>query len=865
MIRTTRREAALDVLVLLATLAAIARILPPALVLSDRAPAGGDLASHFATAEIVAERFLPGGRLLGWVPDQYAGFPLFQPYFPSPFVAAALLAPALGLARAFNLVSVAGVFLLPLAAYGMLRALRLPYPTPAIGAATTLFFLLDETNTVWGGNLLATLTGELAYALALPLVLLFVGCAWRDLVDGRSASRSGLLLALVALTHGYAFLFAATLAVALVLCADSLERGLAFVARIALVSGGLIAFWMVPALLYSDSGVPYRDLWPVSLREALPPAHRPLLLVALAVALGRLPARRPAPARARLGAEALLWLAIPTAWLLYRLASRIGVVDIRFLPFAQIFALLGAAIALGWIARRLRGGALLPFAVVAAAWAGLGNAETARRWAQWNYSGFESKPAWAAFDRLQKRLAGEVSDPRVAWEHSSLHEAVGAIRAFESTPRFSGRSTLEGLYNQSSATAPFVFFLQSEISREQSCPFPDYHCSGLGPDAAAEHLALFAAPQVVVRSAEAKRAFERSTSFELDFDEPPYRVFRLRQSASDYVVPLAHRPLAIAGLADLAAWRVATYRWFQKPGAANVPLLRPVGAPPPFAIELDALPVRVPAEPLPDADAVHVESRLGQGTIAIRTSHPGHPLLVKVSHHPRWRTNDGSAIRRASPNFMLVVPASTELELRFSTPPAMALAGGVSGVTLLLIVLRAFGALGSRPWPRLAAVVDRPAATIARVGRWQLALGLGVLSAIGAAVAPAPDARAEWRRAERETERAGCTAATPRLERVAALAPVSYSALSARLALARCDAESGRIDAAIVRFRSFVLDYPTHPERPPALYELAELLERSGDRGRASRLYREVVAEAPDSEPARRASERLLQLGLEGH
>ncbi len=89
---------------------------------------------------------------------------------------------------------------------------------------------------------------------------------------------------------------------------------------------------------------------------------------------------------------------------------------------------------------------------------------------------------WPVFKAVNEHLRGDFRDPRVVYEHSSSHEPLGTIRAFENLPLFSGRSTLEGLYMQASPTAPFVFYTQSEISKEQSCPFPDYGCSRLNLD-----------------------------------------------------------------------------------------------------------------------------------------------------------------------------------------------------------------------------------------------------------------------------------------------------------------------------------------------------------------------------------------------
>src|SRR5437867_8554415 len=51
---------------------------------------GGDMASHVYAAAYMRDVLLPHGRVTGWCPGNYCGFPLFQFYFPLPFIVIAL-------------------------------------------------------------------------------------------------------------------------------------------------------------------------------------------------------------------------------------------------------------------------------------------------------------------------------------------------------------------------------------------------------------------------------------------------------------------------------------------------------------------------------------------------------------------------------------------------------------------------------------------------------------------------------------------------------------------------------------------------------------------------------------------------------
>ena len=165
-----RREINRYVFVDIAVLAAIAGFLlmyfSPEALFSVNIATGGDTASHYYTALYLKDYLLPHGRLTGWMPGNYAGFPVLQFYFPLPFLIMAGLSLFIPMQIAFKLVTVLGIFLLPLCTYVALRLLRYEFPVPVLGALFTLPFLFIETNSMWGGNIMSTLAGEFAYGIA---------------------------------------------------------------------------------------------------------------------------------------------------------------------------------------------------------------------------------------------------------------------------------------------------------------------------------------------------------------------------------------------------------------------------------------------------------------------------------------------------------------------------------------------------------------------------------------------------------------------------------------------------------------------------------------------------------------------------
>ena len=95
-----------------------------------------------------------------------------------------------------------------------------------------------------------------------------------------------------------------------------------------------------------------------------------------------------------------------------------------------------------------------------------------RYWIDWNYTGLEAKELWPAFREHGGAPARQRwRDPRVAVEYGTEHEKAGSIRMYETLPFFSGRSTLEGVYNQASLQTHSVYYLTSELGAISPNPF----------------------------------------------------------------------------------------------------------------------------------------------------------------------------------------------------------------------------------------------------------------------------------------------------------------------------------------------------------------------------------------------------------
>ncbi len=250
----------------------------PQLLFSDTTPSGGDMGAHVWGPAFMRDNLLTSGRLTGWTPDWYAGFPAYHYYMVVPALAiiamnaglnpligiplaiaalsfsfalarsfpslkalafsagglAAVLLIGMPYGTAFKLVSVAGLVFFPLAAYLMGRLTSCPRPVPEFLAFAALLFLFDTNFTIYGGNIASTLAGEFAFSLSLCLSLVVIGLAVRGMDDSKWRASAAAVIALVALTHIIPLFFAIVALVLLVVLDSDLPRTWALAAAITL-------------------------------------------------------------------------------------------------------------------------------------------------------------------------------------------------------------------------------------------------------------------------------------------------------------------------------------------------------------------------------------------------------------------------------------------------------------------------------------------------------------------------------------------------------------------------------------------------------------------------------------------------------
>src|SRR5215216_1969956 len=235
--------------------------LHPDLLLRNTTTTGGDTGAHVWWPAYLRDHLLPQGRIAGWAPDWYAGFPAGQFYFPFPALLIVALDTLVPYSIAFKLVTALGAIALPAAAYVFGRGLRAPSPAPvlfAVGTTIFLFFNGDPGTSVeakqiannqhiMGGNLASTLAGEYSFTLALALGLFFLGALAYTLDHRRRLWLPAVLLGATVMSHLVVGMFVVVGAV-IVWLMQRPRRNLGTVVAVAGVGGLLTAVWTVPLL-----------------------------------------------------------------------------------------------------------------------------------------------------------------------------------------------------------------------------------------------------------------------------------------------------------------------------------------------------------------------------------------------------------------------------------------------------------------------------------------------------------------------------------------------------------------------------------------------------------------------------------------
>jgi hypothetical protein len=240
---------------------------------------------------------------------------------------------------------------------------------------------------------------------------------------------------------------------------------------------------------------------------------------------------------------------------------------------------------------------------------------------------------------------------------------------------------MEGLYFESSATTPFHFLNQSELSAVPSRAQRDLPYGPLDVRRGVEHLQLMGVTYYLTTSETARAQAADVEDLTEVATSGPWTVFEV--AGSELVVPLANQPAVLTDFGSgQGEWLEPAVEWYLDAPAHDV-LLAADGPPEWPRIEAGEDP---PAVPVESVEVTNIEA--GDDRISFDVDQIGQPVLVRASYFPNWDASGAEGPYRVTPNLMVVVPTDTHVQLHYGWTPVDLVAWlltllGIGGVVLL--------------------------------------------------------------------------------------------------------------------------------------------------------------------------------------
>ncbi len=593
------------------------------LVFADTTPTGGDMGAHVWGPAFLRDHLLPNFQLNGWSMDWYAGMPVYRFYMVVPALAMLVLDTVFPYGVAFKIVAVSGLVSLPICCWAFGRLARFRYPVPELFAIAGLSFALDESFSIYGGNLKSTMAGEFSFSIALSLGILGLGLLANGMRTGRYRSWAAIVLALAIVSHGIVAIYIAVAALVIVLVnVDGVKR-LWYGATVGAATVLLSAFWIGPFLGNHDFMTDMKygsrpDGVNDSFWDMFFPLTAPLdvLITALAV-VGFVAsvARRHANGTA-LGVIGLLTVAgvymirddglpfigllwnprlLPLLYFVRYLLMMIGIVEI-VAWVANAYRDRSPRTPIGWIAGSATVGAvaLCVFAVIGFmfevlpgasrrvvhdtnvyGWGPVSKTATAGNaqgdgWSRYNFAGYEGRPQYPEYyDVVQTmtRIGATNGCGRATWENSADNGQYGTTMALMLLPHWTDGciASMEGLFFEASGTTPYHFLTTAAISKQSSNPVRELRYVDNDAAVGVPHLQALGVRYLMVRTDEAKREAQEQPELELLATSGPWEIYQVADS--DIVVPLDVQPVVVEGRSGDQRERNLELgtSWFQHP------------------------------------------------------------------------------------------------------------------------------------------------------------------------------------------------------------------------------------------------------------------------------------------------------------
>jgi len=594
------------------------------LIFDNNTPTGGDFGAHVWGPAYLRDHLLPSFRLNGWTMDWYGGMPAYRFYMVLPALAVVLVDVLLPYGVALKLVGVLGLLTLPAACWGFGRLAKFAFPIPELFAFAGLAFLLDESFTIYGGNLKSTMAGEFSFSIALTLAILALGALAAGLHSGRYRVWTAVLIAAAAVSHGIVLIFMAV--AALVFTALWVDRvRIRWVVTTGVTALLLVAWWVGPFLMNHEYMTDMKygprpegaedSFWDMFFPLAAPLDVVITVLAVIGVLWSVLRRNKNGSAlgitglvlvagvylaRDSLPVIGLLWnpRLLPFLYLVRYMLMMVGAVAVMNVVWNVVkernavnpvgprvatgfgaVSALGVLIVLGFMFQVLPGGGITTHnGAQVYGWGPFKATSTNVRasgdgWSSYNFTGYEGRGvAYAEYQSIVQAMESLGTDPshgcgRALWENSPDNGQYGTTMALMLLPFWTDGciGSMEALFFEASGTTPYSFLATAAMSKQSSNPVRELRYVDNNASVGVRHLQDLGVKYAMVRTEEAKVEARQQPELTLVVSSGPWEVFEV--TGAEIVVPLDVQPVVVNSRAGDQRERHLELgtSWFQNP------------------------------------------------------------------------------------------------------------------------------------------------------------------------------------------------------------------------------------------------------------------------------------------------------------
>jgi 6-pyruvoyl-tetrahydropterin synthase related domain len=336
-------------------------------------------------------------------------------------------------------------------------------------------------------------------------------------------------------------------------------------------------------------------------------------------------------------------------------------------------------------------------------------------WAASNEQGMERKPGWKEYQNLVSTLK-KLPCGRTLWELAALPKTAtapkrepiryGSSMSLMSLPYFTNSCTqsMEGLFFESSATAPFHWLTKSMVVEKSSNPQRRLPYPTFDLERGIDRMRALGIRYYLPSTEKALTAAAKSTQVRAVAKSDPYVVYEVVDNA--IVVPLAEQPIVATDIGnglETGFIDVGIAQWmdpakFPSAITLNGPALwdrrkvtitrtpRVKGALPKRGVGVTLSPGK--AKPLAPVTISNV--KVQQLSMSFSVDKIGVPVLVRISAFPNWVANGAKGPYRSTPNFMVVIPTKNQVTLSYARSSSERVGLVLSALSMIGLIIVAF-------------------------------------------------------------------------------------------------------------------------------------------------------------------------------